>query len=379
MNEKEMQLDELLKYISEEIGITQNMVDMAVKSYESVGSWLSSGIDYDVHIYPQGSMALGTTIKPITDTDDYDIDLVCLLENGQSLDAKAIKNIVGDRLKENGTYCSKIQQEGEGKRCWKMQYNEFHMDILPSVPKTIYLKPNFTDIRLTHKNDQGIYEDRYSNPYGYKKWFENQMGEILTDHKRAYALSNQKEIEDVPTYRVKTPLQISIQLLKRHRDIMFKNDDNAPISIIITTLAALSYCGESSIYETLNNVLNSMIRYVEVKNGVYWIKNPVMPEENFADKWQEHPERKDAFMAWIKQAKKDFIENPLSSLGIDEISTLFENSLGTYPVQRAIKKYANNTRKIREQGKLYTTSTSGVTMIAKGAKKIKGHNFFGVK
>ena len=120
MNEKEMQLDELLKYISEEIGITQNMVDMAVKSYESVGSWLSSGIDYDVHIYPQGSMALGTTIKPITDTDDYDIDLVCLLENGQSLDAKAIKNIVGDRLKENGTYCSKIQQEGEGKRCWKV-------------------------------------------------------------------------------------------------------------------------------------------------------------------------------------------------------------------------------------------------------------------
>ena len=344
MNEKEMQLDKILRYIAKEISITQNMIDIAIKSYEAVGDWLSSGIDYDVHVYPQGSMSLGTTIKPVTDIDDYDIDLVCLLENGQSLDAKSIKSIVGNRLKEHETYCAKILQEGEGKRCWKMQYNEFHMDILPSVPKTIYLKPSFTDIRITHKNDQGIYEDRYSNPYGYRKWFESQMGDILIDHKRAYALSNQKEIENVPTYRVKTPLQIAVQLLKRHRDIMFGEDDDAPISIIITTLATLSYSGEKSVYETLNHVLNNMTRHIEMRGDVYWIKNPVMPEENFADKWQAHPKRKDAFIKWIKQARKDFIENPLSSLGIDEISSLFENSLGTNPVQRAIKKYANDIR-----------------------------------
>lgn len=111
------------------------MIDKAVESYEAVGKWLGDGIEYDVHIIPQGSMNLGTTNKPIADEDDYDIDLVCLLENGQDLEAKSIKNIVGNRLKENKVYREKIDSEGEGKRCWKMKYNEFHMDILPCVPK----------------------------------------------------------------------------------------------------------------------------------------------------------------------------------------------------------------------------------------------------
>ena len=63
------------------------------------------------------------------------------------------------------------------------------------------------------------------------------MDKILAKEKRTFAKENKLEIEDVPTYRVKTPLQMAIQLLKRHRDIYFQNNnENAPISIIITTL-----------------------------------------------------------------------------------------------------------------------------------------------
>lgn len=100
MNEKEKQIDEILKYIVNEISITSSMQEKAISSYQAVGSWIGNGINYDVRIMPQGSMNLGTTIKPITDKDDYDIDLVCLLENGTLLPAKDIKNIVGNRLKK---------------------------------------------------------------------------------------------------------------------------------------------------------------------------------------------------------------------------------------------------------------------------------------
>ena len=76
MNEKEQQLNLILKKIVSEISITSPMIDKAVESYEAVGKWLGDGIEYDVHIIPQGSMNLGTTNKPIADEDDYDIDLV---------------------------------------------------------------------------------------------------------------------------------------------------------------------------------------------------------------------------------------------------------------------------------------------------------------
>ena len=152
MKDNEKMLDEILRRIVREISITKAMIDKAVESYEAVGRWIGEGLLYDVHINPQGSMSLGTTNKPVSDKDDYDIDLVCLLKDGKDLPTERIKNIVGDRLKEHEVYRKKIAEESEGKRCWKMQYYEFHMDILPCVPKGFYLEPNFTDIRLTHKN-----------------------------------------------------------------------------------------------------------------------------------------------------------------------------------------------------------------------------------
>ncbi len=380
MNDKEQELNLILTKIVEEISITATMLDKAIKSYEAVGTWLGGGIEYDVRITPQGSMNLGTTNKPISDKDDYDIDLVCLLENGQKLEAEAIKNIVGNRLKENETYRKKISEEGEGKRCWKMQYNEFHMDILPCVPKSNYIEPYLTDIRLTHKTSAYCYEDRYSNPYGYKKWFESRMTDILKEMKKAFADENKLEIEKVPTYRIKTPLQMAIQILKRHRDIYFKNNnDDAPISIIITTLAAKAYKGEKNVYEALCTILNHMHEYIEIKDGVYWIKNPVMEEENFADKWELYPQRKDSFYKWLYKAKEDLINNPLDAVGIDSLGILFKGSLGEAPVSRAFRSYADDMLNARKKGALYSVGlTSGLTTrVTSKATQVKGHTFFG--
>lgn len=42
-------------------------------------------------------------------------------------------------------------------------------------------------------------------------------------------------------------LQRIVQILKRHRDIMFNGDEDKPISIIITTLASRAYRGETNL------------------------------------------------------------------------------------------------------------------------------------
>ncbi|HAT56933.1 MAG TPA: nucleotidyltransferase, partial [Veillonellaceae bacterium] len=124
MGNREKAIGELLSKIADELNITSTMQDKAVQSYHAVGDWIGRGIDYDVKIMPQGSMNLGTIIKPIDDSDDYDIDLVCLLEDGQQLEAEKIKEIIGDRLKNNTTY--KMKMRREGKRCWTLDYEEFH-------------------------------------------------------------------------------------------------------------------------------------------------------------------------------------------------------------------------------------------------------------
>lgn len=381
MTEKEKQLDLILTKIANEISITPSMVDQAVSSYQAVGKWIGDGINYDTLIFPQGSMNLGTTIKPISDKDDYDIDLVCLLKNGTALSSERIKNIVGDRLKENEIYCQKIAAEGEGKRCWKMQYNSFHMDVLPCVPQyEYYIEPLLTNIRLTHRLEDGNYTDRYSNPYGYGKWFEERMKDILRERKYSYAVQNKTEIEEVPTYRVKTPLQMVIQLLKRHRDICFVNDsDNAPISIIITTLSAKAYDGQTDLYGAMCQILDHMADYIEIRDNTYWIENPAMRGENFADKWEQYPERKIAFDRWLKRAHKELINDPLQALGLEKLKEHYSTILGEAPVIRAFKNYADELHILSKQNKLYSSGLIGglSSTMSAGSQAVKGHTFFG--
>ena len=89
-----------------------------------------------------------------------------------------------------------------------MQYDEFHMDILPCVPNnSVFLTPTQTEIKLTHKNDASSYVPKYSNPYKYHLWFEEQMEHVLKRHKQVFAEMNAVEIDEVPTYKVRTPLQ----------------------------------------------------------------------------------------------------------------------------------------------------------------------------
>lgn len=380
LSEKQKYIDLLFEEIAKQISITEAMIDKAEASYESVGKWLGDGLRYDLVVTPQGSMNLGTTIKPTSDEDDYDIDLVAIMKNGQSLTAGQIKTIIGNRLKENHLYAEKIAAEGEGKRCWKMQYDEFHMDILPCVPVSIYLEPNITSIRLTHKNEEGFYEDRYSDPYKFRQWFESRMQVVLDRKKKDYSVRNNVELHKVPTYRVKTPLQMAIQLLKRHRDIMFcKNKDMAPISVIITTLSAHAYNGEESIYEALVSIVTNMHRYIEKREGHYLIPNPARKNENFADKWNENPAIAYAFNNWLKKVRNDVLEEPEKIAGIDSFGDHFRSVFGKAPVNRALKSLGVSTKKAGDSGNLYVNGlTSGLTVSASNGVLVKGHTFYGL-
>ena len=64
-----------------------------------------------------------------------------------------------------------------------------------------------------------------SNPKGYTEWFKYRMKIQHDLGKKAFAESIKCDVEEVPDYKIKTPLQRSIQILKRHRDVLFNKDD----------------------------------------------------------------------------------------------------------------------------------------------------------
>lgn len=385
MNGREQELNKYLQRIAENLDISDTMYEKAVDSYSAVGKWLGECADDTlVKILPQGSFCLGTVIKPVSDDDDYDIDLVCLLSDKHEASSHEIKNLVGDWLKQHGTYKEMLDKK-EGKRCWTLHYEEFHMDILPCVPKeVVYVEPHQTKIRLTHMIAPHIYEPKYSNPYKYHEWFEERMIVRLREARYDHAIKAQVEITDVPLYKVKTPLQRAIQLLKRHRDIMYEKaleteKANAPISIIINTLAAHAYNNENSIFEALRSILTSMHTYIENRNGVTWIENPALPEENFADKWKDEPQKQYEFFRWLEKARYEILVAPSEIDGLHKICETMEKSFGSNIVRRSFADVGNDTRKNREGGELRLSGLSSglTTTVNENDKKVENHTFFG--
>lgn len=383
MTVKERLLNKYLQRIASNLDISETMRKDAETSYQAVGKWLGDSDELsEVKIMPQGSFNLGTVIKPVSDKDEYDIDLVCLLKKDKNTDGKTIKNAVGERLKENKKYSEMLE---EGKRCWTLSYNEFHMDILPCVPNNIkYEEPLFTEVKLTHKVAEGAYIPKYSNPYKYHKWFEKRMEKQTYEMREQYSKKNSVEIDKVPIYKIKTPLQQAIQLLKRHRDVMYdslsqQRKDNAPISIIITTLAAHAYDNEDNLFDALKSIINKMANYIVKDEKGYRINNPAMENENFADKWNENPLKAKEFYGWLSKAKSDILDNPFKEDGLHNMTSGLEQCFGKNIVQRSLKEEGEAIKKSRENGSLYIEGLKGGLKTESSDKttRVREHNFFG--
>ncbi len=403
--EQKEQFSEILKKLGESLDITQTQYDAAVESYGAVGRWLadenSSLHPFFPAIRPQGSFMLGTMIQPVCEGDDLDIDLVCELTGKSPNWTQAdLKRKIGDRLKER--YEEMLDKEG--RRCWTLLYREnalnykskYHMDVLPSIVDSGYamvLEKAFSAselngldklaIRITDKEDENYRTEtnlerwRKSNPFGYGRWFYQQA---LVNNKRTISLN--ESIQEVPQYsEEKLPLQRVVQILKRHRDLMFNGKENKPISIIITTLAARAYNGETDILEALLNVIEKMHLFIETRQStihplktIKWITNPVNSDENFADRWEFEKEREDNFYNWLEQVKID-VGGTLEKRGVQLIKESLEKPFGKETIEKAFSKYGDEQRQKRESGELKMASVSGI--IGSVGTSIPNHNFHG--
>ena len=294
-------IDMVLRQIAKELDITDEKYENAVASYNAVGTYLSNNINVQVDIFPQGSFRLGTVIKPLSDEDDYDIDLVCKV-NKYFSNPKDLKNEVGQALKSSDRYSKMLQEEG--KRCWTLKYADeaqYHMDILPAIEDITYDKDK--KLKITNKDEiSNIYTFTTTNPEAYFEWFNEKQKEEKRRLVESFAVQNNKNIEEVPDYKVKTTLQVALQILKRYRDKKFENNlENKPISIILTTIMAQIYTGENNVYELIKKFSNNYYKYIKIEDGIEWVENPVNSKENFADKWQIHPARREASKFFVSQ------------------------------------------------------------------------------
>lgn len=323
--------EQFLENLALNIQIPESRYEEAVKRYKSLKKWLmrndSTLREQEPEVSLQGSFKLGTVVKPIRKGEEYDIDLVCTTTLTKSdVTQENLKAMLGVEI-SSYAQAQGMQRPESKRRCWRVRYAkdaQFHMDALPSIPESkirrLILEANGVSEELTHTTIAITDEEHVhyhalsddwlsSNPAGYSRWFYDRMQDVFRNRWRVLAETTGTREEDIPEYKVKTPLQSAIQILKRHRDMTHDGEiKDKPISIIITTLAAQAYSQQANISDALYAILFGMENHIEHRGGICWVLNPTNPQENFADKWQEFPIRQEKFFEWLNRAKTDFAE-----------------------------------------------------------------------
>jgi hypothetical protein len=356
-----------LEYLLGEVAAAQQLTSAqyakATKHYETVAEFLGADGSPLAHLnprmYPQGSMALGTTNRP-RGRLEYDLDFVCEVLPC-ALSAEELYATVYNRLHSSPVYRPMLEFKN---RCVSLNYSgDFHMDIIPAM--TAPERPS-TGIVIP---DRKLKDWLPSNPKGFVAWFKKQMEVLRKGQLRADAT-----IEPLPglqTVDDKAPLVIAIQLVKRVRDEMFNTHDDAPRSILITTVAGYAYTGHQSIAAAVLEIARGL-RAMTAEGKV--IVNPSDSSERFCDNLTAARREKLVELAL-------HLENGMARLaqteGIDAIQRELVRLFGETPTKVALAQFAERNRERREWGRIGPVTTGLGVIAAPSIHRVKPSNFYG--
>ncbi|MBU8880106.1 nucleotidyltransferase [Bacillus sp. FJAT-29790] len=339
------QLDDLLQRVGAKLQISKTQRKLAEERYLAVGTWLSKDEELfdgaDIEIYPQGSLSISTTVKPLS-KQEYDLDLVCQINlPWQGKDPLKLLNSIEKRLKENKMYEGMVERKN---RCIRLNYaNEFHMDILPAHPAD---NTSSTSVKVP---DRKAKDWKDSNPKGYTSWF-NERSYLYETY-----LEKRADIKPLPnddSIERKPPLKRAVQLIKRYRDVYFEDDpDSAPISIVLTTLAGEFYNGQASVYEAISEVLQGILKHIPNNGKRLVVLNPTNKKEDLSERWDGQSELYRSFVTFILHLKEKW--DQLNELrGIHEIAEELKLMFGENVINETMKEQAEYIEKARTTNKL---------------------------
>ncbi len=320
--------DKILESICRKLQLSVTQYNLAESHYLAVGKWLEheSSIlaPYRPMLYPQGSLPMGTTNKPIG-KEEYDLDFVCeLLIDWQTIRPIDLLSKVEYRIREHADYASRMKR---GNRCISLIYaHDFHLDIVPACSNSVLGEGQ---IRIPDRETKG-WKD--SNSRAYIRWFNWQAKASSRNMDHAEPLPLQETLEEKPA------LKCAVQLLKRHRDVAFKNkSDLAPASIVLSTLAATHYQGQESVGEAVAGILQGIAISIAQQQGrrlQVWNPANNVPED-LGERW-ENPEAYHEFVVWIAKFNRLWQELGVAE-GYADIDRLLETLFDEQPTRDVIR------------------------------------------
>ena len=235
-------------FLRDHVNINQSRLDRLHDSVKAVTKYLKNNLHGYQRMEPQGSLAVGTIIKPVKEYDEFDADIQVVLNPNPKWEPKDYLQRLYDTLKENKTYADMLELK---TRCVRIKYaGDYHMDLVPRITENGH---HYIFNRIENKKE-------ITDGDGYREWF---------NAKNRITGGNLKRV---------------VRLLKFHRN---HKRTYSVASILLTTMVGEAILesdeGTEAVRtnaDTLVTVLTRMDEFLQQHPYMPEIRNPVLPEED---------------------------------------------------------------------------------------------------
>lgn len=376
-------LDSLLELVCVRLQLSRTQDEKVRGHYKAVTDWLAAEGsplgNFFPHIFPQGSQRLGTTTKPVGQSE-FDLDAVCKLMLDDSCTPGQLYSLLWERLASHETYRKMMQRL---PRCIRLNYSgDFHLDIAPAVPDTAcggncILVPDLkADLSLLHPLNNCW---KSTNPIDYAEWFEDQcVVTWMVENK--YARAQVDPVPEPEAIHAKPALKRSVQLFKRWRDVEYAQRCKlAHPSIILTTLSGHFYNGQQLCTDALQGILDATVAEMRATDRLQ-LTNPAHPQEDICEKWNTVNGSYEDFRDSVTEFRERF-ERLQQARGLDKIERELAQVFGESPVLPAVKDFMDQQISApRGNGVLRVRPSSGLlvpTTISAPAIAVPRNTFHG--
>lgn len=300
-------LDALLADIAIRVQLSETNYNKAVARFHAIqehiqceGSPLQDRVTL-VHV--QGSMAIGATISSKLENDEFDIDLIAILD----LPADTPPHRMLDVLEQAIAGEPGSRYHGKTKRCTRciqVQYADgMHLDVTPMVrldatPEKwgyIYHAP---EVYATEHDTKIV-----ANPWGFVRHFlectpKDELFEAnFLARARAFEAEHvlveaQAEVEPVPAQEpmhAKSMAVIALQLLKRYRNVRYdQREGRCPPSVMLAKVVADHAGHTATLSEELlvqASHLRQLLVSAQAQGQHVLVCNPTCEQDVFTDRW----------------------------------------------------------------------------------------------
>jgi hypothetical protein len=260
-------------------------------------------------------------------------------------------------------------------RCSRLNYaNQFHLDLLPAVRD---LERGGTAILVPDRDKKQL---KPSDPKAYAEWFEREALKhikVAMDALGVELRATVEPLEQPEAVERKAALKRALQLIKVARNVAFAERPSvAPVSIVITTLAAQMYRGESLCSDAMRSIVEQLAQRLHNRVPLV-VVNPVHPEEILSECWEKEPTNYLAFQQWVDQLRRQ-LDALAGARGL-QLAKLLREVFGDQAAARVFSDEVAAVESARVRGDIRVAPATGA--IAWGAHAtgmpVRRNTFYG--